>query len=183
MNTYDFKERLAFSRGIRESADIDTLIKMIPNASKITKTDEATDKSGADYRVDLRGGGIVFIDAKARSAGASKYWKHGPEVALEKWSVKPRPTNPIGKVGWTLNNAKNTDLILFTFAPNDCRYVWLVSFHLLHVAFVKNLDSWASEYRAATQSSGKWESECLFVPISIVDRAISQAQRGQLVSP
>ena len=182
MNTYDFKERLAFSRGIRESADIDTLANMIPNASRITKTDEDTDKSGADYRVELRGGGIVLIDAKARSAGAGRFWKNGPEVALETWSVKPGPTIPAGKVGWTLNNAKNTDLILFTFAPSDCHWAWLVSFHLLHIAFTKNLDAWTQGYRTVTQSSGGWQSECVFVPIPVVDKAISQTQRGRFVT-
>jgi hypothetical protein len=179
---YGFSERLNFSRGIREKTDIETLKVMIVGSASIEKTDEKTDRAGIDYIARLRSGAEVLIDAKARDKGASRFWKYGPEVALEIWSDKGRKVT-----GWTLNESKNTDLILFTFDPSDTLECWLVSFQLLRIAFRNNITKWYSEYKTAIQTSGyngrSWKSECVFVPIAQVEFSINEASRGELVVP
>jgi hypothetical protein len=165
---YKFQDRLAFSRGKREQSDIETLKSMIYGCASVRKTDIDTDKKGIDYIVTLHSGVEIFIDAKARSPGASKYWKDEPEVALEIWSVVDK------KVGWTLDQSKQTDFILFTFDPVDTDECWLVSFQLLRTAFSKNCGQWKKEYKLGKQDSGAWQSQCVFVPVSEVEQAIIQ---------
>jgi len=140
------------------------------------------DKMGNDYRVILRRGGEILVDAKNRDRGCSRFWKCGPEFALEKWSVLPENGTP-GKTGWTLCERKQTDLIFFKFYPEDSTDVFLVSYQLLRVAFRRNLNLWENQFQVARQSSGAWKSECVFVPASIVFCAINDISVSRLVEP
>lgn len=180
VKSYSFDERLAFSRGKRELTDIETLKTMIPGCITITKTDVKTDKLGIDYIATLRRGAEILIDAKARDKGASRFWKGEPDLALEKWSVIP-DKGITGKVGWTLCEKKQTDMILFTFDPSDTQDVFLMSFQLLRIAFVRNITAWYSRFNHAPQNSFGWRSECVFVPVSVVFNAIMEIQHGKLV--
>ncbi len=47
------------------------------------------DKHGVDYIATLRKGAEVYVDAKTRRAGCSRWWRNGEEVAIEKWSIMP----------------------------------------------------------------------------------------------
>lgn len=178
--TYDFKTQLAFSRGVRESVDIDTIRKMIDGCQSVIKTNEQDDRAGIDYIAKLRRGADILIDAKARAGEIKKYWKNGPEVALETWSVIPSSSCPLGKAGWTLSEQKQTDLILFTFDPVDTNECFLVSFQLLRMAFRRNVEQWKKTYKVQPQSSGAWQSECVFVPYVVVEQALMQVQRGYI---
>lgn len=182
---YDFDGRLAFSRGVREQCDIATLEVMIPRCSSVVKTDEISDRAGVDYVVTLWRGAELCVDAKAREVGCSRYWKHGPEVALESWSVRPDGKYSVlpsdSKPGWTLSTVNPVDLILFTFDPHDCEDVFLVSFPLLRIAFHDNYRPWRQRYMIGRQDSGRWESECVFVPIEEVFYGIERVSRGRLV--
>ena len=101
--THDFNQKLQFSLGEREIVDKNVLKNTICGSVKIEKTDEKLDREGIDYISPLRGGAKVFIDAKTREPGASRYWKNGePDLALEIWSVVRDERHP-GKVGWTLS--------------------------------------------------------------------------------
>ncbi len=171
--SYDMQERLSFSRGIRERTDIDTIKKMIHGCESVIKTDEKTDRAGVDYIATLRRGAQILIDAKARDKGAARYWKNGPEFALEIWSVIEN-----NKVGWTLNEGKNTDFIFFTFDPIETSACYLISFQLLRMAFASNLMQWQRKYRCAKQDSGGWTSQCVFVPAVTVEDAILKVSHG-----
>jgi hypothetical protein len=183
MNTYSMDERLGFSRGVRESTDLATIKKMIPGCVSVVKTDEQQDKNGIDYIATLRRGREINIDAKAREAGCSVYWNDGPEVALEIWSVKPLNGHR-GKTGWTLDESKETELVLFTFDPQDCPNCYLVSFQLLRIAFRKNILKWIDTYRVATQKSKEngrmWQSQCVFVPVDTVYDAMRDVSIGEM---
>jgi hypothetical protein len=152
---------------------------MIPRCQQVTKTDTDQDRQGVDYIAHLRGGDQLFVDAKARDKGASRYWRAGPELALEVWSVRPCGTSP-GVLGWTLTDAKHVDLILFTFDPIDSDDAFLISFPLLRAAFLRNGKAWQARFKTGFQDSGSWESECLFVPIDVVIGAINGVSRGKV---
>lgn len=124
---YDFDERLAFSQGRRQQTDMDTIKSMIPGCADIQIAPEALDRQGVDYVATLRRQAKILIDAKTRDAGCSKWWKDQPELALEDWSVLPE-NGSIGKAGWTLDESKLTDLVLFTFCPEDTSTCYLISF-------------------------------------------------------
>lgn len=154
--------------GEREKIDCDNIKKIIPACVSVVKTDIESDKAGIDYIATLNNGASIGIDAKAREAGVSRFWKYGePELALEKWSVCPSSKNT-GKIGWTLNTTSNVDLILFTFAPEDSQKIFLLPFQHLRMAFYKFGKKWQERYGEKIQSSGEWKSSAIFVPVSVV---------------
>lgn len=182
---HDFVDKFEFSLGKREQFDMELLKESITGCVDIKKTDEETDKAGVDYIATLRRGAKVLVDAKARDKGASKYWKNGePELALEIWSVCPSE-NSEGKVGWTLNENSEVDLILYTFDPSDCNSFYLIPFQNLRLAFIKNFREWKSKYGVKEQESKKeesgknWTSKAIFVPASVVIRSVSETMTGQ----
>jgi hypothetical protein len=187
----EFATKLAMSRGIREQTDIETLKTWLPGCVSVEKTDVQTDKKGIDYIATLRRGAQIAIDAKTRDRGASRFWRSRgsghvkePEVALEIWSVVPggKFRTPQGKTGWTLCEQKNTDLIYYTFDPADTNEAFLVSFHLLRIAFRQNINIWTSKYHTKTQETTEdgrsWQSKAVFVPVSVVLRAITDVSKG-----
>jgi len=182
MAYHEFSDRLQFSRGIRESTDVETIKAMLDGCESCVKTDEATDRLGIDYIAMLRRGAKVNIDAKARAAGCSAHWSHSePELALERWSVLP-VNGTKGKTGWTLSESSNVDMILFTFDPQDTEECFLVGFQHLRMAFRRNLRRWFNRFFNDKQDSGTWGSECVFVPASVVMDAIVQVSKGTLAT-
>lgn len=181
---YDFRERVEFSKGKREQTDIATLRSMIDGCTSVVKTDLATDKSGVDYIATLRRGAKLHIDAKTREKGCSRYWTTGDaELALEKWSVIPTSSNH-GAVGWTLCESKDLDLVFFKFHPDDCKTGYLFSYHHLRMAFRRNCLCWEGRFKVDTQTTthnGKeWQSQCVFVPIPVVEHAIKKVRRAPI---
>lgn len=176
----DFYADLAFSKAARQDSDIETLRAMFPRAAAVVKTDAARDRAGTDYVVRLRRGAEVLVDAKARRAGCSRYWRAGPEVALERWNVMPGgifgTPREVARTGWALDEGKDSDLILFTFDCTDHPFAYARSFPLLREAFRRNCGSWFGEFFHDRQSSVKggapYQSECVFVPLSVLDDAI-----------
>lgn len=182
---HDFKEMLDFSIGRQQYTDIATIQQMIPGCIKVEKTDPEMDRDGVDYIAHLRGGAEVLIDGKNRAPGASRYWKGEPEVALEKWSVRPGGKyNAEQAVGWTLNESRDVDYILFTFDPDDCEYVYLFAFQLLRMAFRKYCLIWFEQFPHAVQESQfngrRWESECVYVPINVAYDAVREVSQAYL---
>src|SRR3990172_4723329 len=176
---FDFYERLKFSQGICQKEDTETIKKMIVGCIKIVKTNTDDDLTGIDYYAYLRGGREIAIDAKRRDKGASKYWKNGhPELALEIWSAIPTEYNK-GKTGWTLDESKQTELVLFTF--EDIKICYLISFQLLRIAFIKYYPIWKNKYfLPKPQNSGKWKSQCIFIPITEIFNAIQDIQKSEI---
>lgn len=172
MALHRFEEKLEYSRGVREQTDALTIQSLLTGCTGVVKTDLTTDRAGIDYVATLRNGATVYIDAKTRTPGCARYWRQGPELALERWSVRPAgkyaTTQARQKTGWTLSEASHVDYILFTFAPVDSSLVFLYPYQLLRVTFRRMLPEWAQLYKKDVQDSGSWESECLFVPESVV---------------
>ena len=175
---YDFAERLAFSKARRQDSDLETLRAMFPRAAGVTKTDVAEDRAGTDYVIELRRGARLKVDAKARDKGCRRFWKAGPEVALETWSVRPGGKyGQRGVTGWALDEAKEIDLILFTFDQADHQFAYVRPLPLLRETFRRNYESWGSQYKKDIQDSRSWESECIFVPLVVLDQAIEAMSR------
>ena len=174
---YTFENRLAFSEGRRQDTDIQTIRKMIDGCADVRIPTTQENKKGIDYVATLRHGAELYIDAKARDAGCSRFWKDGPELALEDWSVVADNGNT-PKVGWTLDESKLSDLILFTFDPSDADVCYLLCFQLLRIAFRRNYREWKRTYKGAFQNSADWRSHCIFVPASVVMEAIATVSVG-----
>jgi hypothetical protein len=185
---HDFQENLVFSKGEVLSTDTETIKGMIPGCVSCEPTLEAADRNGIDFVATLRRGARIYIDSKTRKPGCSKFWKmtdgkKEPELALEKWSVLPGGKYRVknGKVGWTLCEQKQTDMIFFSYPPEDCRTVFLLPFQLLRIAFRKHLPEWQDRFKVDVQDSGTWQSEAVFVPVGCVMDAIRKVSQSTVV--
>jgi hypothetical protein len=173
----NFDEQLEISKGIRGDSDLDTIKRHILGAQSVNAVSNVElDKKGVDFVVTLRNGAELYIDLKSRETGASKYWKNNePELALEVFSVVETKT-----AGWTLDEAKVTDYIYYTFA--DIKTFYLIPFQLLRIAFRRNFTQWQNTYKIKQQkshSNGRlWTSSAIFVPASIVLDAVKAEMEG-----
>jgi hypothetical protein len=171
---HDFNSSLAWSKtNLQYESDAAAIHDMLEGCVTVTASTVEMDKLGVDYIAALRGGANVLIDAKARRAGASKQqgWTFDdPLLAIEKWSVVPGGKYAVerGKTGWTLDESKITDMILYTFDPADSRTRFLLPFHNLRMAARRFMNQWASRFGLRTQDNGRYESQCIFVPSSEV---------------
>lgn len=169
--TYGFDDCLKYSRGDSETNDLTILKNKIIGCLSVEKTSIEIDKKGIDYIATLRNGATVKIDAKTRKKGCKAQWKtNEPELALEIWSV-------IGKkTGWTLDEKKEVDLILYTFNKTDTLNFYILPFQQLRIAFSRNCNEWKTDYKPRKQNSCRkgntWVSECMFVPAKVVIEAI-----------
>lgn len=171
----DWGQKLEYSLSAQQKFDIELLKKHIDKCVSITKTDTELDKKGVDCIAKLDGGSEIYIDAKTREKGCSRYWKEGvPELALEVWSVVKK------KIGWTLSTATNVDYILYTFDREDCEKFFFIPFQLLRQAFYENGRKWKSNYPIKEQQSNTWKSSCMFVPAPIVIRAVTELMQGRI---
>lgn len=181
--TYDFTERLLFSKGARKDSDIETIVSLLDGCVDVKEHHSNGDDKGVDYIATLRRGTQVLIDAKTREAGCSRFWSNGPELAIESWSVKPggkfETHRSNAKAGWTVDESKLTDMILYTFSPKDCDTAFLLPFQPLRMAARRNLKDWMGRYKVDTQTSGNWQSEAVFVPADVVILAMESTYSGQ----
>jgi len=175
---YAFEEMLAISKGSRKDTDAATIHSLLDGCIAVRSADLELDLRGVDYIARLRGGAEVYIDAKTRQQGCRRHWSGEPELAIELWSVKPTAATK-GKPGWTLDEAKLTDLVLYTWHPSDCDEAYLLPFQNLRMAARRNIRAWMAEHKTDVQSSGSWRSEAVFVPASKVVSAIQATFWGR----
>jgi hypothetical protein len=174
---YDFQERLEFSQGARCETDAKTIMALLDGCKSVRVNESAGNDNGVDYIATLRKGTNVLIDAKTRERGCSMYWRNNqPELAIEKWSVIPggkfnTPTHK-AKAGWTIDESKATDMILYTFDKSDCRTAFLLPFQPLRMAARRMMGDWMSRFKVDVQTSGRWQSQAVFVPAQEVIRAM-----------
>ena len=167
---WDFQTKLEASRQGMTAAPL--IQAWLVGCVRVDQAGVADDKNGIDYWATLRNGARVGIDHKLREKGAARYWRWGvPELAMEVWSVKPTPGRP-GKTGWTLDESKNTDYVLYSFHDEDSDSAYLLPFQLLRLAFRLHCADWLKEYHAKDQDSGGWKSQAIFVPAPVVLTAV-----------
>jgi len=168
----DFNADFQFSLGERQRVDLEILASVIPNCEEVFKTTPEMDRKGIDYVAVLDGGAVINIDAKARRKGAVRPGSE-PNLALETWSVCPRE-NQKGKPGWTCSRTSDVDLILYTFDRSDTDKFYLIPFQHLRIAFQRNFKAWREKYPLYRQQNTTWDSEAMFVPASVVLKAVAE---------
>jgi len=177
MASYTFRKKKAFSLADRQGFDINIIKHHFNGCVNVVKTDLKMDRTGVDYIATLDKGAEIYIDAKARERGASRFWSGEPELALEIWSVIPDGQQE-GKQGWTLSESTLVDYILYTFDASDSEQYYILPFQLLRKAFIHRFWLWKQQYGSWTQNSVRWRSESMFVPASVVIQAVSEEMMG-----
>jgi hypothetical protein len=182
---YDFDDNLAASKtALAQDTDAATIKSMLSKCIDVRPAEPAMDKMGVDYIATILGGREVYIDTKTRTAGCSKYWKAKtkkgeviPEVAIETWSAMPSKKYE-GKIGWTIDHEKKTDLILYRFDHQDHSRAFLLCFHTLRMAAERKIQDWMSFCKVDRQINAGYYSQAVFVRIDYVLDAMRQAQCG-----
>ena len=171
MEEYDFFERLEWSNG-HMSGGIERILKArIPACIDIEKASLQQDKDGTDYWA-IRSHPLrqLSVDVKIRDEDWAT--RGFDDLALETWSVLH------SAIGWTRNPKKHTDFILWYW--QDTRRFCLVPFQPLCKAFSREWETLREKHKVATQSSGDWQSECVFVPRVYVHDMITRWQNGRI---
>lgn len=154
MKQHDFKDRLAFSEGVEMGGDVlSRIAEMVPNATSILRAEVEDDRNGTDYWIERTHGlPPVSIDVKHRSFCPIERWQ-SDDACIETTSVYKGERQPWDdalrvKVGWTLNYAKRTDFIVYTWPTADggTRF-WTVPFLPLCAASRANWRAWAAQYK------------------------------------
>lgn len=172
---YDFSDKLTRSRE-RADADLKVLAYIFPQASDIRVGSVAEDKAGADYIVPVLNR-EYRVDVKARERGCSRYWAVDdrgfriPELAIELVSVHG------AKAGWANDWTKQTDLVLFTFHPDDHPRCYIVPALDIRMFVSRYEDVLRQKFKVATQSSRSWTSECVFVPLPQFQEGVTASWR------
>lgn len=190
---YDFSERLQFSEGIGLTAEIlDHILKHIPAANRISKATQQDDRNGTDYWIhrehDLP---PISIDMKNRELDPiQRGW--GDDVCIETTSVyegldiKPYRDDLRKKPGWTVNEGKRTDLIVYTwphaadlFGAPRLRY-WILYFPFLCSASLKYWRQWSEQFGERSTPNRTYLTLNTYVPRSVVATAIREFTSGTL---
>ena len=169
-----FQADLEFSK-LNAPYDMAAIKVLIPGCFDVEVAPAYLDKKGADFIARLGDGSQRFIDVKASKLGAQRGWKDGvPRMVLERWSRMPTDERA-GQVGWTLDEAKNTNLILVTYAPADCGRCWLFPARELRLAFAEHQHDWAMDYGPwkHVSTDGLYRTEFLCIPIPVVTAALA----------
>jgi hypothetical protein len=147
------------------------LLANIAGARGVHKAHPDNDRLGCDFYVEAYGKHLA-VDAKVREEE-----KGDDDLALEHMSV----VDPY-IVGWTLDDKKITDYILFHW--KDSGRCELIPARELRAAFAANLEEWLAAYQNHENTSyanGRtWNSRCVYVPRLEVWRAIHRLSRGSV---
>jgi hypothetical protein len=168
---YEFDERLRLSGESAVDAAVTTIIRTsLPGVTHVERAGEFSDRNGTDYwaRREYQPG--LSVDLKLRTEDWSLRGRD--DVALETWSVVGQ------KTGWSRDETKQTDWVLWYW--QDTRRYLLFPFPALCSVFTRNAADWLARYKHAPQSSGSWESECVFVPRRELMVAYSGWMNGRL---
>lgn len=164
---FDFTERWQFATVEHGCDDREIIQRCHPATVSVEPAGLEMDKRGVDFIATLEGGATVYWDVKRRERGCSRYWKMGPEVALEMWSDREAK-----RPGWTWDASKITHYVLFAFDPADHDRAYVAPFQALRAVFLRNGKRWLEQYEQPTQDNVRWLSQCLFVPVWELQQAI-----------
>ena len=154
--SFDFNEQLRMSHGVSANRDIARILcDNIPGSQQAQIAGVADDRNGTDWWVTLGNGNRLSVDCKVRSRDYARLTGED-DLALETWSV-------IGKkVGWSRDPTKRTEYILWLW--QDTGRWCLIPFPMLCNVFSRCWEEWRGRFKTRQQSSGSWQSECVFVP-------------------
>jgi len=190
---HDFAERLQFSEGVDLMQGIlDHCLRHIPAASGVRKAKTNEDRHGTDYWIDRRHSlPPISIDLKNR--GFCPIEKFGTDDAcIETTSVylgprvKPFTDNYRDKPGWTIDEKKRTDLIVYTwphsadlFGAPRMRY-WILFFPFLCAAATKHWRDWSRLYGERPALNDGYVTLSTYPPRDVIARSIREFTSGTI---
>lgn len=201
---YDFDERRQYSEGVMRDVPeiLDHILETIPGAIGWRRAALNEDRHGTDYWIDRAHDlPALSVDMKNREVCPKKYGKD--DACIETTSVYTGPvckvngryrykdksgrySSVIGlseyrqKPGWTIDDAKRTDLIMYTWPHDSGRRHWTIPFPLLCAASLKNWREWAMRYGELPTHNNDYLTLNVYVPRIVIIEAITEFTSGVL---
>lgn len=176
-NAYSFDQQLIASKGVLETCDVSQILQThIPGCMRSEQADPEADRSGVDWWAILANGERIGVDVKHRPRDCMRFGND--DVALETWSV-------VGKqIGWTRDSKKKCAWVMWIWA--DTGRFLLLPFPAVCAVFSDNWKNWVDNYKTCkqttrpTKSRSGWESECVFVPRTVLLNAVTEWFNGAI---
>ena len=181
---HDFKERLAFSEGIQPGgAVMGAVMQMVPGANRVRRASTNEDKSGTDFWVD-RDHGLPPLSIDMKNRGFCPIAKYKSDDACIETTSVYRGTGPNyqdehrHKIGWTLDAAKRTDYIVYTWPANNGVRYWIVPFPPLCSAALRYWREWARKYKEREARNKTYLTLSVYPPRSVIASAMREFMVG-----
>ncbi len=166
----DFHRDLRDSRSAHNQALISRVIANMHPGARLEFASEQDDRNGADVFVHLHR--RVGIDLKLRAKDCMSYSKDDLCIEIE--------TN--GREGWALCPKPLTDRVVWIWA-DTARHYSCCAVELAAITRIKRKE-WLQKYSqkpsCTTSHWGEYQTVCVYVPRSVVDRALAEYRAGQL---
>lgn len=168
------------------------VVEHVPAATRWRKATQHEDKHGTDYWIDRKHGmPPVSIDLKNREFCPIERFG-SDDVCIETTSVYSGPgkapftENCRTKPGWTVDETKRTDLLVYTwphpadlFGAPRLRY-WILYFPFLCSASQKYWRQWAETFKERATPNKGYQTLNIYVPRIVVAAAIREFTAGVL---
>lgn len=163
MAIHNFKQSLELSHSYSDASWWEEVYrKAFYNFDSMTdcRNDGWWQRAGIDRQVHLKNSKSISIDEKVRTQVYS-------DILLERWSDADRKV-----AGWVQKDLA-CDYIAYAFVPIQTCY--LLDFKMLRKAWIENGRFWISKYGSKFANNGRYKTESIPVPISILLESIKNA--------
>lgn len=183
---WDFRERLNFSEGVKiNDAILQHIVSIIPSAFRVEKSIISDDKNGTDYWILRKNLRPLSIDMKNREFCPIERFG-SDDACIETTSVYTGENNGIWennkriKIGWTLDETKETDYIIYTWPSGKMRRYWILPFSFLCTAGKRHWKEWTNFYKEKSAVNNGYLTLNVYVPRNVIAQAMRKIMYGEI---
>lgn len=168
-----------------ESCITGHLLQSIPASTSVSRANTKADRQGTDYWIN-RKHGLKPISVDVKHRGFDPIERFGSDDAcIETTSVytgedrEPWQNEYRAKPGWTLNESKQTDLIIYTWpTASNARRFWILYFPILLRATQLNWKYWAYLYKERPAHNKNYLTLSIYPPRNVIAQAMRTLTTG-----
>lgn len=183
---HEFDERLAFSEGVISECLMDRIVSALPTSTGYEKAALADDRSGTDYWLH-RKKGLRSLSIDLKNRGFCPIEKFGSDDAcIETTSVYQGPNGKSWndkfrrKPGWTIDEKKETDYIVYTWPEGTARRYWIVPYPFLQAASIRCWRQWAIKYGEKPAANPRYVTLSVYPPRKVIAKAMRSLMVGSV---
>lgn len=183
---HEFEERLAFSEGVISECLMDRIVSALPTSTGYEKATLADDRSGTDYWLH-RKDGLRSLSVDLKNRGFCPIEKFGSDDAcIETTSVYQGPAGNSWsdkhrrKVGWTIDENKQTDYVVYTWPEGTARRYWIVPYPFLQAASIRWWRQWAIDYGEKPAVNETYLTLSVYPPRQVIAKAMRSLMVGRV---
>lgn len=179
---HDFMQKLHESEA---TARIDKIMQFvadgIPSAAGWKKAEINDDRSGTDYWILRNGLPAISVDMKNRQFCPIDRYR-SDDACIETTSVYRGQSGPPWedrgrlKLGWTIDAAKRTDLIVYTWPTKNSAELrfWILYFPHLCAAATAHWRRWAADYGERPARNAGYTTLSIYPPRKVIANAMRE---------